>query len=185
MYLINSNTVVANAHFLSASRLSSNKYNAEDFETPFGVILPLSVGGWAILDFFKNIEPKELQANPGFNNFMLPESGITDFIHISNTGSIYVSSACRSRNYLELRRTPIPKALTFSYYGFERREIVDALNALLREKKTLQDCINTLRLSTRENFTETIIFNAQEYKSNKPYHETLLMPSRIFTGRDE
>ena len=185
MYLINGNTVVANAHFLSEGRLSSNKYSAEDFETPFGVILPLSVGGWAILDFFKNIDPKELQANPEFNNSVLPVSYNIDFIHISNSGNIYVTSACRTSIYLELRRTPIPKALSFSYYGFEKRQVVDALNALLREMKTLQECINTMRLSTHEDFTETIIFNAQDYKSNKPYHKTLLMPNHIVVGCGE
>ena len=183
MILFNNEFVVAESKFEIMIRGLTFKYSAADFETPYGVIIPVThVHAWGLIDYLKTVPPESIADDPEYNSRVLSNdgySGYSDLIHIGNNGHIYICEVHHSKDGILISKKQVPNSPCFTYVSNVKAVKVNTINILLEDKTTLKEALEVVRKSTHSNFTETIVFNAADYASDKKYNEICTLPIYI------
>lgn|SRR5574343_23668 len=180
MILFNNEFVVVESKIATTAGRLTFKYSAADFETPYGVLIPINKYAWELIDYLKTVPPENVVSDPDYNGRVLSsEMFDTTLIHIANNGRIYVCGVRSFKNKLFIDKTQVPKSSCFKYTGVYKNSELETINILLEDKTTLHDALKVVRKSTYSNFTETIVFNAADYTSDKEYNQICTLPLYI------
>lgn len=180
MILFNNEFVVVESKFEIMIRGLAFKYSAADFETPYGVIIPIiHVRAWELIDYLKTVPPESIASDPEYNSRVLSNDGYRDLIHIGNNGHIYICEVNHSKDGILISKKRVPNSACFKYVSKVKAVEVNTINILLEDKTTLKEALEVVRKSTNSNFTETIVFNAADYTSDKKYNEICTLPIHI------
>ena len=176
MILFNNEFMVVEAKVETVNQRLTFKYSAADFETQYGVLIPITVCAWGLIDYLKTVPSESIASDPEYNSRVLPSDGFSELIHIGNNGRIYVCGVHYSKDGILINKTQVPNSSCFKYAGNSRVVEIDTINILLEDKTTLKEALEVVRKSTNSNFTETIVFNAADYASDKKYNEICTLP---------
>lgn len=180
MILFNNEFVVAESKFEIMIRGLAFKYSAADFETPYGVIIPVThIHAWGLIDYLKTVPPESIANDPEYNSRVLSKDGYSDLIHIGNNGHIYICEVHHSKDGILISKKQVPNSACFKYVSNVKAVEVNTINILLEDKTTLKEALEVVRKSTKSNFTETIVFNTADYTSDKKYNEICTLPIYI------
>lgn len=179
MILFNNEFVVVESKVLTTARRLAFKYSAVDFETPYGVLIPINSSAWELIDYLKTVPPESVVSDPDYNNRVLSSESLTELIHIANNGRIYVCGVRCFQDKLLISKTQVPNTPCFKYAGNVKISELETINILLEDKTTLHEALKVVRKSTKSNFTDTIVFNAADYTSNKEYNQICTLPLYI------
>ena len=179
MILFNNEFVVVESKVVTTIRRLTFKYSAVDFETPYGVLIPINSFAWGLIDYLKTVPPESVVSDPEYNSRVLLSESLTELIHIANNGRIYVCGVRSFKNKLFIDKTQVPNSPCFKYTGNVKVSELETINILLEDKTTLHDALKVVRKSTYSNFTETIVFNAADYTSDKEYNQICTLPLYI------
>lgn len=180
MILFNNAFVVVESKVLTSAQPLAFKYSAVDFETPYGVLIPINSSAWELIDYLKTVPPESVVSDPEYNGRVLSsENHNTKLIHIANNGRIYVCGAHFFKDKLLIGKTSVPNSSCFKYTGNVKISELETINILLEDKTTLHEALKVVRKSTNSNFTDTIVFNAADYTSDKEYNQICTLPLYI------
>lgn len=180
MILFNNEFVVVESKFATPAGGLAFKYSAVDFETPYGVIIPINKCAWELIDYLNTVPPENIVSDPDYNSRVLSsEMFVNKLIHIANNGRIYVCGVRSFKDKLFIDKTQVPNSPCFKYTGNAKVSELETINILLEDKTTLHDALKVVRKNTYSNFTETIVFNAADYTSDKEYNQICTLPLYI------
>ena len=179
MILFNNEFVVVESKIATTAQRLALKYSAVDFETPYGVLIPIDVSAWELIDYLKTVPPESIVSDPEYNSRVLTPDGFSALIHIANNGRIYVCGTRFFQGKLFIAKTQVPNTSCFKYTGNVKISEPETINILLEDKTTLLEALKVVRKSTKSNFTDTIVFNASDYTSDKEYNQICTLPLYI------